>query len=111
MYWPIQHARVQLPQLRNIGKHGGRHACCDDGANVYDQDARDGGDEALLPEAINEIVNSTLEPKDYYVGEMAQKSAESCALEHIIFGPNQPALHHFHANYREDLDLPPLEQL
>ena len=81
------------------------------GANVYDQDARDGGDEALLPEAINEIVNSTLEQKDYYVGERAQKSAQSGALEHIIFGPNEPALHHFHANYREALDLPPLEQL
>ena len=82
-----------------------------DGANVYDQDARDGGDEALAPEAITEIVNSTLEQEDYYVGEMAQKSAESGALEHIIFGRNEPALHHFHANYREALDMPPLEQL
>lgn len=82
-----------------------------DGENVYDDDARDGGNEALAPAAINEIVNSTLDQEDYYVGEMAQKSAESGALEHVIFGRNEPALHHFHANYREALGMPALEQL
>ncbi len=82
-----------------------------DAANVYDQEARDGGNEAVSPEAVNEIVNSTLEQEDYYVGEMAQKAAESGALEYMIFGRNEPALHHFHTNYRAALGMPPLEQL
>jgi hypothetical protein len=29
----------------------------------------------------------------------------------MFFGRNEPALHHFHANYREAMDMPPLEQL
>ena len=82
-----------------------------DGSNVYDQDARDGGKEAISPDAIFEITNSTLEMEDYHVAEMTQKAAESGALEYLIFGRNEPALHHFHKNYREAMDMPPLEQL
>ncbi len=82
-----------------------------DGENVFDQDARDGGKEVLSPDAINAVANSSLDQEDYYIGEMAQKTVESGTLEYMIFGRNEPALHHFHANYREALDLPPLEQL
>ena len=35
------------------------------------------------------------------MGEMQQKAAESGLLKEIIFGRNEPALHHFHNNYRE----------
>ena len=56
-----------------------------------------------------EIVNSTLEEEDYYMGEKSQQAAASGKVEHFIFGRNEPALHHFHRNYREALDMPPLE--
>jgi len=57
-----------------------------------------------------EIVNSTLEEEDYYMGEKSQQAAASGKVEHFIFGRNEPALHHFHRNYREALDMPPLEE-
>ena len=97
------------PELQESMDTGARVVI--DGENVYDQDARDGGNEAVSPDAVIEITNSTLEQEDYYVGEMAQKAAESGALEYLIFGRNEPALHHFHQNYREAMDMPPLEQL
>jgi hypothetical protein len=45
------------------------------------------------------------------MGEMQQKAAESGLLKEILFGRNEPALHHFHNNYREALGEPPLERL
>ena len=44
-----------------------------------------------------------MENEDYVMGEMQQKAAESGLLKEIIFGRNEPALHHFHNNYREAL--------
>ena len=43
------------------------------------------------------------------MGEMQQRAAENGQLKEIIFGRNEPALHHFHQNYREALNQPPLE--
>ena len=43
------------------------------------------------------------------MGEMQQKAAQDGQLKEIIFGKNEPALHHFHTSYREALGQPPLE--
>lgn len=40
---------------------------------------------------------------------MQQKAAASGRLKEVILGRNEPALHHFHQNYREALNEPPLE--
>ena len=75
--------------------------------DVYDYDGRQGmigGVEASL-----EVFHSTVEQEDYVMGEMQQRAAETGMLEEIIFGRNEPALHHFHRNYREALGQPPLE--
>ena len=58
-----------------------------------------------------EVFKSTVENEDYVMGEMQQRAAESGLLKEIIFGRNEPALHHFHNNYRQALGQPPLEQL
>jgi len=42
------------------------------------------------------------------MGERIQKAAESGALETVIFGRNEPALHHYHNSYRAALGLQPL---
>jgi phenylpropionate dioxygenase-like ring-hydroxylating dioxygenase large terminal subunit len=76
--------------------------------NVYDASARD-GNAVIAPEAAMEIVNSTLEQEDYRMGELTQKNIEAGLLEHIIFGRNEPALHHFHNTFRAALDMPALE--
>ncbi|MGR9089141.1 MAG: aromatic ring-hydroxylating oxygenase subunit alpha [Gammaproteobacteria bacterium] len=57
-----------------------------------------------------ELVDSTLEHEDYYMGEKSQQSAASGRVEHFIFGRNEPALQHFHTNYCDVLGLPPLEE-
>mgnify|MGYP002047708357 CR=1 FL=1 len=58
-----------------------------------------------------EVFKSTVENEDYVMGEMQQKAAESGLLKEIIFGRNEPALHHFHNNYRAALGQPLLERL
>jgi hypothetical protein len=40
------------------------------------------------------------------VGEGIQQSFRSGAQEHITFGRNEPALHHFHRTVRKALDMP-----
>ena len=68
--------------------------------------------EAATPEvaSMDVILASTVENEDYVRGEMQQKAAESGLLKEIIFGRNEPALHHFHNNYREALGEPLLER-
>ena len=58
-----------------------------------------------------EVFSSTVEHEDYVMGEMQQRSAESGALKEIVFGRNEPALHHFHSSFHEELGLPPLERV
>ena len=75
--------------------------------DVYDYEGRQGtigGVEASL-----EVFHSTVEREDYAMGEMQQRAAETGMLKEIIFGRNEPALHHFHRNYRDALGQPPLE--
>ena len=43
--------------------------------------------------------------EDYVMGESQQTAANSGALDHIIFGRNEPALHHYHATYARKLSL------
>jgi hypothetical protein len=40
------------------------------------------------------------------MGESQQAAANSGALEHIIFGRNEPALHHYRTTYATKLGLP-----
>lgn len=60
---------------------------------------------------IFEIFNSTIEQEDYVMGAMQQKAAASGQLKEVILGRNEPALHHFHQNYREALNEPPMESV
>ena len=49
--------------------------------------------------------------EDYVAAASSYVGAESGQISHFIFGRNEPALHHYHATYREALGLPPLEIL
>lgn len=75
-----------------------------DEGNVYDPNARD-GNAIVSPAAAMEVINSTLEKEDFKMAEMTQKSAESGLLKHVIFGRNEPALHHFHNSIRASIGL------
>ena len=57
-----------------------------------------------------ELLVSTVEHEDYAAAEKTQIAASSGKLEHFLFGRNEPALHHFHNNYRAVLGDAPLEE-
>lgn len=78
--------------------------------DVYDLDSRQDS-KAFSVEASREIFDSTIEQEDYAMGEKTQKSAEDGTLTHLIFGRNEPALHHYHITFREALDLSPPERV
>lgn len=88
----------------------GALAACDqpavDASNTYDHSARRGAD-TISPEATREVFRSTIELEDYAMGVDTQRAAESGLLEYLIFGRNEPALHHFHRCFAESLELPP----
>ncbi|MDG2286440.1 MAG: aromatic ring-hydroxylating dioxygenase subunit alpha, partial [Alphaproteobacteria bacterium] len=59
---------------------------------VYDFEARK--EKVLNLAVINEVFDSTIEQEDYAMGERIQIAAESGELDKVIFGRNEPALHH-----------------
>jgi len=56
-----------------------------------------------------ELFVSTVEDEDYAMGIKTQQAADSGKLDYFLFGRNEPALHHFHNNYRSALGMRPLE--
>jgi len=76
-------------------------------ADVYDRDARRGAVRGV--EAIMEVFYSTVELEDYAMGESQQRAAETGMIDHVVFGRNEPALHHFHRSFRDALGQPPYE--
>jgi nitrite reductase/ring-hydroxylating ferredoxin subunit len=47
--------------------------------------------------------------EDYVAAAAAHVGALSGAQEHVVFGRNEPALHHYHNTYRSALGMSPLE--
>ncbi len=76
---------------------------------VYDANQRQGAAPSI--EATMEIFDSTIEQEDYQMGETTQQAAECGLIDHVIFGRNEPALHHYHNTFREALGQPPMERL
>ena len=79
--------------------------------DVYNYERRSSEGRGASLAASFEVFRSTIEQEDYLMGEMQQIAAESGRLKYILFGKNEPALHHFHANYREALGQAPLERI
>ena len=52
---------------------------------------------------------SVIQNEDYIAAASGHRGALSGAQEYLIFGRNEPALHHYHNTYREALGLPPRE--
>ena len=80
-----------------------------DASRVYEFDERASTGASL--DASLEVFHSTIEREDYIMGEMQQRAAENGQLKEVLFGRNEPALHHFHNNFREALGQPPLEKV
>ena len=53
----------------------------------------------MMSKAFGQIIRD----EDYAVGESQQITANSKAMESVIFGRNEPALHHYHSTYERVL--------
>ncbi len=77
--------------------------------NPYERD----GETIPMPtlSGLTEIFASTIEQEDYLMGAHQQRTAESGQVDHLIFGRNEPALHHYHTHFRDALGMEPLERI
>ncbi|MCY3586826.1 MAG: aromatic ring-hydroxylating dioxygenase subunit alpha [Acidimicrobiaceae bacterium] len=64
--------------------------------------ARDDAEFDFMAEASRAFSN-VIRDEDYVMSASQQRSANSGALENVVFGRNEPALHHFHNTYRAAL--------
>ncbi|WP_423921557.1 SRPBCC family protein [Candidatus Poriferisodalis sp.] len=61
-------------------------------------------DAAHFAEEVDRGFGNIIRDEDYAMSASQQRSASSGALEHVVFGRNEPAaLHHFHNTYRAAL--------
>ncbi|MEL6982894.1 MAG: aromatic ring-hydroxylating dioxygenase subunit alpha [Actinomycetota bacterium] len=54
---------------------------------------------------------SIIRDEDYVASASQQASARSGRMSHVVFGRNEPALHHYHSTYRDVLGMEPLPLL
>ncbi|MEM7097728.1 MAG: aromatic ring-hydroxylating dioxygenase subunit alpha [Pseudomonadota bacterium] len=66
----------------------------------------DGKQRVLSLEAVAEVFVSTIEQEDYLMGESTQRAVDSGLMDEVIFGRNEPALHHYHRTFAEALQIP-----
>ena len=60
---------------------------------------------------ICQVFASIIRDEDYVVAASQQRAADDGSLEHVVFGRNEPALHHYHSTYRAALGMEPLPLL
>jgi carnitine monooxygenase subunit len=71
-------------------------------------------DKEELNEFLSDIAHGfagIIRDEDYVMGASQQVAASGGALDHIVFGRNEPTLHHYHNTYRAKLGLAPLPLL
>lgn len=70
--------------------------------------------DALTPEVYAELAQMfarIIRDEDYAMGESQQRAADAGSLDRVVFGRNEPALHHYHNTYRAKLGIDPLPLL
>ena len=70
----------------------------------YSTEAAIGADPGLALERAR-IFGDVIRDEDYAVAEGSQLSAEAGLQDYVIFGRNEPALHHYHNTYRRVLGM------
>ena len=71
--------------------------------------ATDDAEMAAVFEIIGKGFSEIIRDEDYVASASQQRTADSGALAEVVFGRNEPALHHYHGTYRSRLGMPPLE--
>ena len=60
---------------------------------------------------IGQAFASIIRDEDYVVAASQQRAADDGSPEHVAFGRNEPALHHYHSTYRAAPGMDPLPLL
>ena len=71
-------------------------------------------EDSALSDALSYAVHrfgSIIRDEDYAASASQQVTADSSRVEHVIFGRNEPALHHYHNTYRAALGMDTLPLL
>ena len=68
------------------------------------------GDPGLVVE-LQKSFGEIIRDEDYAAAAASRVGADSGVQDAVVFGRNEPALHHDHDTYREALGLPPLPLL
>lgn len=55
---------------------------------------------------VAQTFSGIIRDEDYVMGESQQAAADAGSLEYILFGRNEPALHHYHRTYAQKLGRP-----
>ena len=61
-----------------------------------------------MVKGIARVFGEIIRDEDYAAAARTHKGACSGAIEHFVFGRNEPPLHHYHQTYREALGMEPL---
>ena len=93
------------PDAQDPGRHTSRisfylrpHVSLDTASgDAPDEDA------VHMAEEVARGFGNIIRDEDYAMSASQQRSANSGALSHVVFGRNEPALHHFHNTYRAAL--------
>lgn len=64
-----------------------------------------------LQRHVSQFFTDIIRDEDYVMSASQQVTANSGALSHVVFGRNEPALHHYHNTYRAVLGMDPLPLL
>ncbi|MGI9598159.1 MAG: aromatic ring-hydroxylating oxygenase subunit alpha [Acidimicrobiales bacterium] len=99
------HYGLQLVRAYPVAGQPGRHVSQ---ITFYVRPGHAARDEAhLIANNFAEVIRD----EDYRVAAGSQEAADSGLIDHLIFGRNEPALHHYHNTFRQALDMEPLPLL
>lgn len=76
---------------------------------IYSYYPSQGTGGGMSHEAAFEMTAHVIRGEDYATAEIAQANFAAAPDTPLLFGRNEPALHHYHATYRAALGLPELE--
>ena len=62
-------------------------------------------DNPELSESFGDGFSAVVEKEDYALAVTTQRAAESGLQDYVIFGRNEPPLHHYHNTFRKALGL------
>ncbi len=99
------HLLRAYPDPHDPGRHVSRISWYLRPGPAADADAR------LALTGLSEGFGGIIRDEDYVVAASQQRTASSGAVDHVVFGRNEPALHHYHGTYRRLLGMEPLPLL